>query len=143
MEVRDVAAEVLRQGKIDYLDMSLWDVGKEPHEEAHKGRSLMSYFTELPRAEVRLGAAGKVMTSYTAAGVLEAGCDFVVIGRAAILRHDFPERVRNDSSYRSPALPVTAQHLLDEGLGTEFIAYMRGWPGFVEGEATAGPPQAG
>jgi 2,4-dienoyl-CoA reductase-like NADH-dependent reductase (Old Yellow Enzyme family) len=135
-EIRDVAAEVLAQGRIDYLDMSLWDVAKEPHEEAHKGRSLLSYFTELPRGHVRLGAAGKVMSADGAARVIEAGCDFVVIGRAAILRHDFPERVRSDPGYDSPALPVTAQHLLDEGLGAEFVAYMRGWPGFVEGEAT-------
>lgn len=134
MEIRDVAAEVLAQGQIDYLDMSLWDVAKEPHEEAHKGRLLMSYFTELPRGQVRLGAAGKVMSAASAASVIEAGCDFVVIGRAAILRHDFPERVRRDAAYQSPALPVAAQHLLAEGLGAEFVAYMRGWPGFVADE---------
>ena len=29
-EIREVAAEVLRQGKIDYLDMSLWDYTIEP-----------------------------------------------------------------------------------------------------------------
>jgi 2,4-dienoyl-CoA reductase-like NADH-dependent reductase (Old Yellow Enzyme family) len=134
-EIRDVAAEVLRQGKIDYLDMSLWDVAKEPVEEAHQGRSLMSYFTDLPRGDVRLGAAGKIMDAATAMSVLEAGCDFAVIGRAAILRHDFPERIQRDAAYRSPSLPVTAQHLRDEGLGANFVAYMRGWPGFVEVDA--------
>lgn len=130
-EIRDVAAEVLRQSKIDYLDMSLWDVAKEPVEEAHKGRSLMSYFTDLPRGEVRLGVAGKIMTAEAAIGVLEADCDFAVIGRAAILRHDFPNRVRADAEYVSPDLPVTEQHLRDEGLGDPFVAYMKGWPGFV------------
>ena len=29
-DIRDVAAEILRQGKIDYLDMSLWDYTIEP-----------------------------------------------------------------------------------------------------------------
>lgn len=130
-ETRDVAAEVLRQGKIDYLDMSLWDVAKEPVEEEFQGRSLMSYFTDLPRGDVRLGVAGKIMTAEAALGVLEAGCDFAVIGRAAILRHDFPNRVRADAAYVSPALPVTAQHLRDEGLGEPFVTYMKGWPGFV------------
>lgn len=134
-EIREVAAEVLMGGKIDYLDMSLWDVGKEPTEEAWKGRTLMSYFTELPRGAVRLGAAGKVMGAATAARVIEAGCDFAVIGRAAILRHDFPQRVQSDPAYVSPTLPVTTQHLLNEGLGPEFVAYMRGWPGFVEDAA--------
>jgi 2,4-dienoyl-CoA reductase-like NADH-dependent reductase (Old Yellow Enzyme family) len=131
-EIRDVAAEVLRQQKIDYLDMSLWDVRKEPEDERFKGRSLMSVFTELPRGEVRLGAAGKVMDAADAAWVLDAGCDFAMIGRAAILRHDFPERVRRDPAYRSPALPVSAGHLRDEGLSDIFIHYMRRWPGFVE-----------
>ena len=57
-EIRDLAQAVMAQGKIDYLDMSLWDVAKEPNEEALKGRTLMSYFTELDRGNVRLGVAG-------------------------------------------------------------------------------------
>lgn len=134
-EIRDVAEEVLRQEKIDYLDMSLWDVAKEPVEEEHKGRTLMSYFTDIPRGNVRLGAAGKILTAKAALDVLAAGCDFAVIGRAAILRHDFPELVRNDVDFASPALPVTEQHLRDEGLGDPFLAYMKGWPGFVAAEA--------
>ena len=134
-EIRDLAAEALRQEKIDYLDMSLWDVAKEPVEEAHQGRTLMSYFTDLPRGNVRLGVAGKIMSAKTAVEVLDAGCDFALIGRAAILRHDFPERVRRDGAYVSPSLPVTAQHLRNEGLSTAFVDYMKGWPGFVEAEA--------
>lgn len=137
-EIREVAAEILRQAKIDYLDMSLWEVTKEPEESAFKGRSLMSCFTELPRGGVRLGAAGKVTSAATAAWALEAGCDFVLIGRAAILRHDFPERVRRDPAYQSPALPVTAQHLRDEGVSPRFISYIGTlWPDFVATEETA------
>lgn len=135
MEIREVAAQVLAEGRIDYLDLSLWDVTKEPNEEAHKGRSLLSYFIDLPRGNVRLAAAGKVMSARTALGVIEAGCDFVVIGRAAVLRHDFPERVRRDAAYESPALPVTSQHLVEEGLGPAFVDYMRSWPGFVDAAA--------
>lgn len=131
-EIRDVAAEILRQEKIDFLDMSLWDVRKEPEEERLKGRSLVSFFTDLPRGNVRLGAAGKVMDAGDAAWVLDSGCDFAVIGRAAILRHDFPERVRRDPAYRSPELPASVQHLRDEGLSDTFIHYMRRWPGFVD-----------
>jgi len=134
-EIRDVAAEALRQEKIDYLDMSLWDVAKEPVEEEQQGRTLMSYFTDLPRGNVRLGVAGKIMSAGTAVEVLEAGSDFALIGRAAILRHDFPERIRRDAAYVSPSLPVTAQHLREEGLSAAFVDYMKGWPGFVEAEA--------
>jgi 2,4-dienoyl-CoA reductase-like NADH-dependent reductase (Old Yellow Enzyme family) len=139
-EIRDVAAELLRQGKIDYLDMSLWDVFKEPVEEEFQGRTLMSYFTDLPRGKVRLGVAGKIMGTADAAKVLQAGCDFALIGRAAILRHDFPKRVQRDPTYVSPPLPVTVKHLRDEGLSPAFIKYMSGWQGFVaaEEEAAAG-----
>ena len=136
-EIREVAAEVLRQERIDYLDMSLWDVTKEPVEEEFQGRTLMSYFTELPRGNVRLGAAGKIRSAEEAAAVLDAGCDFALIGRAAILRHDFPERVRKDPAYQSPELPVTAQFLRDEGLSAPFLKYMSGWKGFVAEEEAA------
>lgn len=136
-EIRDVAAELLRQGKIDYLDMSLWDINKEPNDEPFKGRTLMSWFTDLPRGNVRLGAAGKVMSAHDARSVIDAGCDYVIVGRAAILRHDFVERVRRDPAYTSPATPVTIQHLNDEGLSPAFVKYMRNWPGFVEDEPAA------
>jgi 2,4-dienoyl-CoA reductase-like NADH-dependent reductase (Old Yellow Enzyme family) len=130
-EIREVAGEVLRQGKIDFLDMSLWDYAKEPVEEEFKGRSLMSYFTELPRGGVRLGAAGKIMSAADAMKVIDAGCDYVLIGRGAILRHDFPEQIRRNADYASPALPVSVEHLRQEGLGPAFITYMQGWKGFV------------
>jgi 2,4-dienoyl-CoA reductase-like NADH-dependent reductase (Old Yellow Enzyme family) len=95
----------------------------------------MSYFTELPRGQVRIGAAGKIMGASQANAVLEAGCDYAIIGRAAILAHDFPKRVQADENYQSPQLPVTVQHLRDEGLSPAFITYMSGWKGFVAEEA--------
>jgi len=133
-EVRSLAADLMAQGAIDYLDLSLWDAFKQPDDSQWQGRSLLSYFTDLPRGNVRLGAAGKIYTGEDAARLIEAGCDFVVIGRSAILNHDFPRRVLQDADYRSPDLPVTAEHLANEGLSPVFIGYMSQWPGFV-GEA--------
>lgn len=130
-EIRDVAAQVLADAQIDYLDMSLWNAFKEPKEVEFQGRSLLSYFTELDRGDVRLGAAGKVLSAQNAVSLIDAGCDFAVIGRAAILRHDFPERVKANFDYQSPALPVTVEHLRNEGLSAPFIDYMRNWRGFV------------
>ncbi|HVP85506.1 MAG TPA: NADH:flavin oxidoreductase [Rhizomicrobium sp.] len=134
-EIREVAASLLRESKIDFLDMSLWDVAKEPVEEEFKGRTLMSYFAELPRGNVKLGAAGKIAGAKEAHAVLANGCDVAVLGRAAILRHDFPKHVAADAGYTSPALPVTVQHLTSEGLSPPFIKYMSGWKGFVAEEA--------
>jgi 2,4-dienoyl-CoA reductase-like NADH-dependent reductase (Old Yellow Enzyme family) len=138
-EMRSFAQAVMAQGKIDYLDMSLWDAAKEPVEEAFQGRSLMSYFSELPRGGVRLGVAGKIMTPRIAETMLEAGADFVLIGRAAILHHDFPERARADPGFRPVPLPVTEAYLASEGLGRRFLRYMATWDGFVEKEPVAAP----
>jgi len=130
-DIVETAGAILAAGKIDYLDMSLWDVFKEPVEEEFKGRSLMSYFTELPRGQVRLGVAGKVTSPAIAAQMLENGADYVLIGRAAILHHDFVQRAR-DAAFTPIALPVTAEYLANEGLGPAFVKYMASWPGFVE-----------
>lgn len=133
MEVRDLAGRLLSEAKIDYLDMSLWDSFKEPVEEAYRGRTLMSYFTDLPRGEVRLGVAGKIMSAADARALLDAGADFVLLGRAAILHHDWPEKARANPDFRPASLPVTRAHLEAEGLGPAFVNYMSTWAGFVEG----------
>ena len=132
-EMRELAARLMREGAIDYLDLSLWDVTKEPEEEVHRGRSLLSHFTELDRGGVRLGAAGRIDSGPAAARALAAGLDFVIIGRGAILHHDFPERVRANPSFGPVALPVSAEYLRGEGLGPAFVGYMRSWQGFVAG----------
>jgi 2,4-dienoyl-CoA reductase-like NADH-dependent reductase (Old Yellow Enzyme family) len=135
LEIRDVAQRLMREGRIDYLDMSLWDAFKEPEDEALKGRRLMSYFTDLARGSVRLGAAGKIMTGEQAAGCLAAGLDFVVIGRAAILHHDLPRRIAANPTFTPTSTPVTPAYLRDEGLSDTFVKYMRNWPGFVVEDA--------
>ena len=49
---------MLHQHPLPSVRTSIDVVAKEPTEEEHKGRTLMSVFTELPRGNVRLGAAG-------------------------------------------------------------------------------------
>lgn len=71
------------------------------------------------------------MGARAALDVLDAGLDFVMIGRAAILQNDFPQRVRANPDYISPSLPVSADYLVQQGLSPEFISYMRNWDGFV------------
>jgi 2,4-dienoyl-CoA reductase-like NADH-dependent reductase (Old Yellow Enzyme family) len=117
--------------RVDFLDLSLWDVFKEPLEEAFQGRSLLSYFTALDRGHVRLGAAGKIGSGPAAVQCLDAGLDFVIIGRAAILHHDFPRRVQSNPAFQARDLPVTPDYLRCEGLSPPFIGYMGNWQGFV------------
>ncbi|MEO1964640.1 NADH:flavin oxidoreductase [Hyphomonas sp.] len=131
-EIRRLAGEIMTGGKVDYLDMSLWDTFKEPQDEAFKGKRLVDWFTDLPRGDCRLGAAGKLTTGKACRDAMEAGLDFVVVGRGAILHHDFPEKVLADPDFTPIALPVPEAHLRAEGLGDAFVSYMKSWKGFVE-----------
>lgn len=133
-EAISVAETVMAEGKIDFLDMSLWDVFKEPEEAGFKGRSLLSYFTELERGGVRLGVAGKIRTPAEAEQTLSTGVDWIMLGRAAILHHDFPDRYQRDPDFKPVALPVSRQHLINEGLSEKFLGYLGGWPGFIAAE---------
>ena len=130
-EVREVAQGLMAEGAIDFLDMSLWDVFKEPVEEDFKGRGLFSYFTDLDRGEVKLGVAGKVNSVRAANQCLDQGVDFVLLGRAAILHHDFPLQAMGNADFQSTPLPVSADYLRAQGLGEDFLVYMSNWKGFI------------
>ncbi len=136
-EMRDYAQDLMAGGKLDYIDMSMWDASKEPEEVEHKGRSLTGWFADLPRGQTRLGVAGKIMTPRIAERLLAEGVDFVLIGRAAILHHDFPERARADLDFQPAPLPVTRDYLAAEGLGARFLRYMATWENFVAAEPVA------
>ena len=132
----DVARAMLVSGDLDYLDMSLWDTFKAPVEEEYAHKPLIDWFTDLPRGNTRLGVAGKLMSGEDCRCALEHGADFVLLGRAAILHHDFPKKVEADPDFRSISLPVTLAHLRNERLGPAFIGYMSTWKGFVVDEET-------
>ncbi len=138
-EIVAVAGRLIDSNMVDFLDLSLWDVFKEPQDAELQGRSLLSYFTSLDRGRVRMGAAGKIAGGQDALRCLDAGLDFVIVGRAAILHHDFPERVRADPGFRARELPVTREYLGQQGLSRKFIDYMGNWKGFV---ATPGAAEA-
>lgn len=136
-EQRALAGELLAAGDLDWLDMSLWSTFKPPMEEVYASRPLIDWFAELPRGTTRLGVAGKLLTAADCRRALESGADFVLLGRAAILHHDFPRRVAGDPDFVTRALPVTAAYLAAEGLGPTFVDYMRNWKGFVAEEEPA------
>ena len=110
--------------------MSLWDVFKAPADGSTE-QSLLQIFSSIPRGDTRLGVAGKISTPDDVASCLDAGVDFVALGRAAILHHDYPRQVAADAGFRPAELPVSADHLKTEGLSDTFVNYMRNWKGFV------------
>lgn len=136
-EAKALAQQVMTCGKVDYLDMSLWDVFKAPEgpadgETTYAGTSLIDHFTSLDRGRCRLGVAGKLTSAARAQSCLDRGADFVLIGRGAIVNHDFANGAAANLAFEADRLPVARAHLKAEGLGPAFIDYMAGWKGFVE-----------
>jgi 2,4-dienoyl-CoA reductase-like NADH-dependent reductase (Old Yellow Enzyme family) len=130
-EARQLAGQVLASGHLDYLDMSLWDAFKAPHEVGYDGL-LIDHFTDLPRGETRLGVAGKIIDTAGGQWCLDRGADFVLIGTGAILHHDFARRALADDRFRSVEQPVSREHLEAEGVGSRFIDYLAAqWDDFV------------
>jgi len=130
-EIRATSEKLMLSGDVDFLDMSLWDCFKEPEEEEFKGRSLLSYFTDLKRGNCMLGAAGKIRTPQDAEQVFDQGLDWVMLGRAAILHHDFPRRYKDNPRFEPVDIPVTRDYLAGEALSPKFIDYMAKWSSFA------------
>ncbi|MGY1742623.1 MULTISPECIES: NADH:flavin oxidoreductase [unclassified Blastococcus] len=124
LEMRDLVAELYRRADLDYLDLSLWDVGKHSIDEDAQGEPLLELFAGLPRGEVRLGVAGKVRTPADARAVLERGADLAFIGRAAILHGEWPQLAR-DPAWQPLRGPVDADHLAGQDVSPAFVEYLR------------------
>ncbi len=134
-EVKWLCQKLIDDGKIDFLDVSLWDCFKKPEEEKQQSKMLLDHFTELNFQNVLLTVAGKIKSGNDVHKILKEGVDFVTIGRSAILHHDFPIKVQADKNFMPIETPVTKEYLLSEGLGLKFVDYMSRWPGFVVEEA--------
>ena len=112
--------------------MSLWDCFKPPQDPAYADRPLIEHFAALHRKATKLGVAGKIMDAATARRCLDSGADFVLIGRGAMLHHDFARRALADPGFCSIERPVSRAHLQAEGLGPAFVQYVSStWPRFV------------
>lgn len=133
-EMQRLAGEVMSSGEIDYLDMSLWDIAKLPHDRAHEQKPLIEHFTDIPRGDTKLGVAGMIRNAEQAQWALDSGADFVFIGRAAILHHDFADRAIDDRTFASVPTPVSVEHLKTQHVSDTFVAYLNtSFAGFVAG----------
>lgn len=156
-EFREVAGGVLASGQLDYLDVSMWDVRKAPHEAPGAGSAaagsaaagsaaagstaagsagwaglLMDHVADLPRHGARVGVAGAVKSAGDAAWCLERGADFVLVGTGAILHHDFARKAAADAGFAAVAHPVSREHLAAEAVGPAFVDYLAdNWDDFV------------
>ena len=63
--------------------------------------------------------------------MLDNGVDLPVLGRVAILHHDYPQRLRSDPAFEPRRAPVSAEVLAGEGVSPSFVEYLRGTFRFV------------
>jgi 2,4-dienoyl-CoA reductase-like NADH-dependent reductase (Old Yellow Enzyme family) len=131
-EVKTICQRFIDEEQIDFLDISLWDCFKFPEEEANQDKSLLEHFTNLDYKNIKLTVAGNIRTGNDVLKILDAKVDFVSIGRAAILHHDFPNQVLINPDFEPISTPVTKDYLLKEGLSDKFVTYMKRWDGFVK-----------
>lgn len=130
-EVRLVAQALIDTGQVDFLDLSLWDCFKEPEEMKGSGRSLVEVTTDLARRHdpegrrVPIGVAGKLRTPAESEAVLTTGADFAILGRVAIMHHDYPNRLADDPAWTPLAPPQPASHYEGEGVSPPFLDYLR------------------
>jgi 2,4-dienoyl-CoA reductase-like NADH-dependent reductase (Old Yellow Enzyme family) len=135
-EARELARRALACGQLDYLDLSLWDVFKDAQDARNdaslRGKPLIAHFSDLPREGTRLGVAGRILGAATAQACLDHGADFVLIGRGAILHHDFARRVVADPAFESVPRPVSREYLASQAVGPAFVHYLATeWKDFV------------
>jgi 2,4-dienoyl-CoA reductase-like NADH-dependent reductase (Old Yellow Enzyme family) len=130
-EIVDVYARLVDTGKVDLIDMSLWDVRRVTDQPGYDDRTLLDVFAALPRGDVRLGVAGKIHTPADVQDVLDHGVDLPVLGRVAILHHDYPQQLRADPAFEPRRAPVSAEVLMAEGVSASFVEYLRGTFRFV------------
>jgi 2,4-dienoyl-CoA reductase-like NADH-dependent reductase (Old Yellow Enzyme family) len=135
-EVKTVCRQLIDTQKIDFLDISLWDSFKYPSGEKDKENSntktLLEHFTEIDFKNVLLTVAGNIRSGKDVRNIIGAGVNFVAIGRAAIINHDFPKKVLNNPSFEPLSLPVSKDHLRNEGVSDKFVEYLGFFKGFVE-----------
>ncbi|MCP4961278.1 MAG: NADH:flavin oxidoreductase [Actinomycetia bacterium] len=137
-EIRTLSQRLIDSGQVDFLDLSLWDCFKEPVEEEWAGRSLCEVATDLDRRHdpsgrrVPLGVAGKIHDPADAERVLDMGADFAILGRVAILHHDYPRRLAADPEFVANRPPVSPEYLAAEGLSPAFVEYLSRPGGLVK-----------
>ncbi len=131
-EVQSICRQLVDEGNTDFLDISLWDCFKLPEDPQYQHLSLLEHFTSLDFKHVKLTVAGKISNAKEVQQILDAGVDFVTIGRSAILHHDFPVKVIENPEFEPIQIPVSKAYLRKEGLSDTFITYMKRWPDFVQ-----------
>jgi len=130
-EIVQVYKRIVAEGKVDLIDMSLWDCFKLGADEDYADQRLVDIFANLERGNVVLAVAGKLYSADDVQRAVDAGADMVAVGRGAVSNHNFPVLAMADPAFKMRELPIPRAVLREEGLSDTFIGYMNNWAGFV------------
>ena len=131
LEMKRLVAECAESGQIDFFDMSLWNCFGKPINPDFQDKTLIEHFTEIERGSIPMGVSGTLRSGDDCMRALNAGADFVLIGRAAIAYHDLPKMIKDNPETANAPLPVSADHLSKEGIGEVFLDYLKTFAGVV------------
>lgn len=131
-EIKWLSQQLIDGQLIDFLDFSLWDVDKMPQDEKYQNHPLLMHLKSIDFKNVKWTVAGKITTGLQVQKILDQGVDFVTIGTVGIIHHDFPLLVAANAQFTPLPKPIPKSHLIQEGLGPKFIAYLEKWPDFIE-----------
>lgn len=131
-EIKTVSQQLIDDGNIDFIDLSLWDCFKPAEDYPDEDKTLLEHITDLDFKNAKLTVAGNIRNGVDVEKVLDSEVDFVTVGRSGILHHDFPKRIIQNVNFKPVENPVSEAYLKTEGLSETFIDYMRKWEGFVE-----------
>lgn len=118
-----VASQAMASGLIDHLEMSLWDVFMSPSRTGSLPR-LIDEFTSLDRGKTRLGVSGKINSAADVQWSLDQGADFVAVGTAAIIGHDFAANCLRDENFVAKSEPFRVEDLREQGVSDVFLEYL-------------------
>jgi 2,4-dienoyl-CoA reductase-like NADH-dependent reductase (Old Yellow Enzyme family) len=130
-EIKTVIKKLIKNGNVDFLDLSLWDWCKMPENDGNSGKTLLEQLLEIDYQNVKMTVAGKINSAADVRELLHKGVDFVALGKAAILHFDFPIQAAHNPDFQCIGLPVSREYLKKQGLSAPFIKYMQRWDGFV------------
>ncbi|MBO1901542.1 NADH:flavin oxidoreductase [Leucobacter weissii] len=142
-ETVELAERLIDEEKIDMLDVSLWDVRKRPENERAGGRSLIDWFTRIPRRGVRLGVSGKIIEPADVEWALSQGADYISLGKVAIVNAEYPRLLRSQPDFEPYWRPTTHEHLRSQSVGPRFSRYLSTYthPVFRSLPASEGAPK--
>lgn len=115
----------------DFIDISTWASAEPPQKYAQSEKPIITWFRDRLGLNVPLFVAGEIWTPKDALRALNAGADFVSLGKVAIGNPNWPSMAKDINA--TPLLPpYSVAHLREASLGDEFIKYMKKWVNFVD-----------